>query len=284
MPAQEHIHEVLFTALRAIWNADSNKLGGGTVTLGAREFVRAQDSQDNLPVPYVVCAIEDERVDAGGPYADCRATLVVHTQANLAHAEQNALAGEIQRLYHDIDISSTGTDWKFTKTFVGPCRQLPPLGDLIRFAVTIRTLGYRVDGTNIAPLVGSQGTLTWTAGSGGAPIPSVLIEVVGFRASAETFNVKPPGATWDKWETFGRGGSMLIRTKAGAGTSQGPFIPDGVLASVVLYKNKADLTKGKWEFSARVTRMDYQQQRGPLGGEQSATYEVRIWGTVTETK
>lgn len=284
MPAQQHIHEVLFSALEAIWSADANKLGGGTVDQGARDFIRAQDSRDNLAVPYVVVTIEDERDDAGGPYCDCRATFVIHTQSNLAHAEQNAIAGEIQRLYHDVDISATGTDWKFTKVFVGPCRQLPAAGDLLRFAVTLRTVGYRADGTNIAPLVGTQGSLTWTAGSGGAPVPPVLFEVVGFRSGTDTFDFRPIGGKWEKPEPMSQSASMIVRTKAGAGVDQGPFIPDGVRASVVLYKNKADLTKGKWEFSAYVTRTDYQQQRGPAGGEQGATYEVRAWGRVTETR
>lgn len=293
MAAIEDRHAVFFSALENVWLGDGNRLGGASVDLGVRAFVREGTFRDNLPVPYIVVSIQDAKPDSiGQSQVDCRATLTVHTQKNLSlgdefqTGEQNHIAGEIQRLYDDADLSSIGTNWGFGRCFVGPERQLPPLGDYNRFAVTVRALGYRKNGTNLRQLVGNEASVTWTQGSGGAPIYTAQAEVVGLRIGTDqTFDFRGPGETWAKPEQFTRSGSLLLRVKTSAGSNTGPFMPDGVEASVTVFKDGAATSNGKWAFSCRVFRTDITMTGGSLGGEpQTAVYECRSIGAITETR
>jgi hypothetical protein len=285
--ALELHHEVFFNALKAIWTNDANKFGGGDVVQGARAFVREGDNRTgNQPVPYVEVSIRDDRSDSlDRQYVECVATFTVYTRADLAHSEQDDLASEINRLYHDITLNSTGTDWKFGRCFVGSMRQLPRVANLARFAIPIKSIGYKTASSGVRQLLGCEGQVTWTEGSGGEDIQATLIEVVDVEVSdTESVDFRPLGGGWNKPRGIVRGGRVVFRTKVAAGANNAAHIPNGIAAAVVVYADKNNTSVNKWTFSARIRRTNWNIRGGEGGGQpQGNLYEAAIDGAVTET-
>jgi hypothetical protein len=289
--ALELHHEVLFNALAAIWTADSNKLSGGSFSKGVRDFVRAGDRRTgNLVMPYIEVVIEDQRSDSlDRQYVECVATLVIHTNPDQSHTDQDDVASEINRLYHDVSLAATGTDWKFGRCFVGSMRQLGSNtganGKALRFAVPIKVIGYKVAGSGIRALLGGEGQVTWTEGSSGEDIQAALVEVVDVRVhDTQSIDFRPFGEGWAKPRGLLRGGTLVLRQKVGAGANYAAHIPNGIAASVVVYADKNNSSISKWTFSARIRHTRWGAQGGEAGGQpQTVYYEANIDGAVTET-
>lgn len=292
MASLQHPHEVFFAALQKVWTDDTDKLGGTIINQGVRAFVREGTFRDNLPVPYIVVRIEDDRNDSvDATHITCTATLTIVTNRNVSlqdevqtRGEQNIIAGEVVRLYDDVDISSTGSDWLFGRAFVGQGRQLPPQGEYNRFAIAIRANGYRVGNGNLQQLVGNDAEIRWTASGTGGTVLTIQAEVAAFRVSADaTFDYRYPGAKWAKPKPFTWSGTFLLRTKVNEGQDSGPFIPDNTTAEVVVFKRAGE--SQSWAFTVMVFRTDITIAAGEMGGTgQTATYECRLVSSVSEVR
>lgn len=291
MPALELHHEVLYNALLAVYTADSNKFSGGSFSKGVRDFVREGDRRTgNLVLPYIEVVIRDERTDSlDRQYVECVATFIIHTNVDQSHSDQDDIASEINRLYHDVSLNSTGTDWKFGRCFVGSMRQLSPNlgpnGKTLRFAVPVKVTGYKTASSGVRQLLGGEGQVTWTEGSGGEDVQAALVEVVGVRVNdTQTLDYRPFGQQWSQPRGLLRGGTVLLRQKIAAGANNAAHIPNGVLAGVVIYADKNNASVNNWAFNARIYRSSWDIAGGEAGGQpQSITYEARIDGKVTET-
>lgn len=302
MAAQESADEVLFNALRAVWVGDSNRLGGGTVALGVRSFLREGDPFDNPPIPFIMVSISCDNDDGTQTkHVDGRAVLTLYTEQNLAHregaagaivsGEQNPIAAECLRLYDNADLSATGTDWKFNRSFVGNMRQIESVGiggrNYNRYTIPIYVTGRKVAAGVLDQLVGGQGSVTWTPGSGGSAMLTNECEIIGSRhSSGESFDIRPRGYKWACPIILSFESSVLLRVKVGKGSTGGPFIPDGIVATITIYKDISDTTHGVWTFGAKVFRTDYTislDGNPGAGSPQTVTYELRSFGVVTQT-
>lgn len=154
------VRRALFEAFRAVWTADSDKLGGGDANAKVRRFVfendpnayRVDGGSRTLSPPFIVCDVQESGEDGLGGSTisveghDTVVTLHVFTRHDrqlseaAAQTDQDYIAEDLRANYHERTITSSG--WIITD----PCwlggGQAPSNGELAhyaaRFSVQIR--------------------------------------------------------------------------------------------------------------------------------------------------
>lgn len=124
MAATESAELAVFKALLAVYTADSDKFGAGSVSQGIRNFSRMQAPGDNLTGNYILVEAfpqVDDTLD--NDYVRVAIRMHIYVNKDVAVADDNsageldAIMGEIRRLYHRKILADT-SDWGFNRVFI----------------------------------------------------------------------------------------------------------------------------------------------------------------------
>lgn len=107
-------------------------------------------------------------------------------------------------------------------------------------------------------LIGKQAKLTFTPGSSGADIVSSEGVVTSFTRIVNSEDFTPLGQDEEESCDLGFASRLTLRCRVNnstGSTNGNPQLPNGVMGTITVYKNKGDTSHGSWNFQVRVTRM-----------------------------
>jgi len=289
MPVSRSAEQAVFDAIVANWTADTEKYGQGTTDLKVRAIVRASPDQDlsRIAEPFVVCDLSyDERgpLGASGGHGMVRGRLLLYTRKDRSVVERDEIQQGLMTTLFGVAIDQSSSDWKLDMAYCvgGDVRTSDASSGRVVTAYSFQCFVAHV-GVEGVQLHGRRARLEWTAGSGGVTILFGQVNTFDHGVSRPmvdaTDDANPdielvwPGASKSSWSL-----RMAVTSAVqGSGTSANPRIPDGVLASLKLYK--AGQSGQSWTEPVYVTSMEHSADRS---GGQYVTYRLVRSGVTTE--
>lgn len=136
-------NEAVFASLEAKWSSDADKLGGGVVSQGVRDFKRMGHPRSSLSDPYIVVDITTQVADsimADAIRAFIRMHLYVKRQTAIgetggSQGEADAIMADIRTVYHRATLADQ-TGWTFGSIFIGRQFDVPHQDDTMLHFIT----------------------------------------------------------------------------------------------------------------------------------------------------
>lgn len=289
MPVIRSPVQVVFADLLTIYTADTNKLGQGTTDVKATSFVREDDrtvmAMVNPPCVKVRLQYEDLTGKQGQQHGVVTGTMTIETRQARGSSEADEIEQGLRDKFDGVNIAVVGdTDWQPDACVLQAMRPVVR-GDRTLRVIPFRVYVRRVGATGDKPqLDGTLARLTYTPGSGGVQVAEGTVEDIGWSIGGGAIDMTPETAPDNDVMAPGAlGGSFELRCKvtgataASSGTPN-PRIPDGVVATLVVYKNG---TSGQsWSQSVFIESVRYS---APRDGGQMVYYRLRRAGASTET-
>lgn len=288
MPVIRTPEQVVLADIQAIWSADSNKFGQGTSDILVREIVRDTDPKDHLRLtePYITLsmAVEERHPMSSMRHALVLGTLTIVVNRDRGDADLDELVQGTRTALHGVSIASGGdTDWLPERLiFMGPGRVSSRTQERLSYSMPFSVFVVRVGNNEGPQLHGDVATITYTPGSGGSVIITGTVEEFSNAVSHQMVSFTP--ATEPNTPIFYPGpgvGSVQLRMKvtSATGSSYGnPRIPDGVAATLTLYK-----AGSSGQRTSQSVFIESSSHSGGLHRGQTVTYRLRRTGATTET-
>lgn len=267
----------LFEAFKTIYTADANKLGGGTVDKGVREFLMEGADVANRPLPHVF--IELTETDQMSISTDNRSIIVafhIRTEPDRTVNEQEVISEQIRSTYDGVSI--TGTDWTWGipnymgSDFASEIGGTPVERHLV---VRFRVFGTRGASLN-APLIGATAAITFARGSGGEEITVGDLSFFETNAGVELEEFRYLGDRWSNVGPAESSGSFVLIQRVRSGFTIYPTIPLGIMGTLTVNKNEEGYgISGPAMLSRR-------RHTGSMDGWQTYQYTGRWSGAWTE--
>lgn len=136
-------NEAVFMSLEAKWSGDADKLGGGVVSQGVRDFKRMGHPRSALSDPYIVVDITTNAFDtltADAVRAFIRMHLFIKRQTAIGETggtqgEADAIMADIRTVYHRATLADQ-TGWTSGSVFIGRQFDVPHADDTMLHFIT----------------------------------------------------------------------------------------------------------------------------------------------------
>jgi len=293
MPLTRSPEQVVYEGLEAKWNADSDKWGQGTAGVKVFSLYRDRGSlpDDRRQSPFyaiVTLAFQQQTpLSSSLVHGLVIGRIRLKFRRDMEESKIDQIADAIRSALHKVDLYRSLVDVDYRPgycTITGVLRTVD-IGQHecvyeIPFAVPI----CKVAGTDKPQLMGDMATITYTPGSGGVAMIVGLVESLEHSVSMDEVDCTPGYAPNDDQPFPGaRSGTIDLRmtvtadTSASSGTPN-PRIPDGVIASLTIYKNGS--SGQSWTENVFIQAMRHSVG---IGRGQVVTYRMRRTGATVET-
>lgn len=274
--------------IQAIHAADSNKFGQGTSDIRVREVLRDTNPKglERAAPPYIVVTMaSDERHPMSSMrHVLVQGTLMIVVRRDRGDSDLDEIVQGVRTALHGVTLAQAGdTDWAPERmVLTGSGRVVNRTEHLLSYSIPFAVFVVRVGSSEGPQLHGDVATITYTPGSGGSVIITGTVEE--FAQSVGHPMVEFTPATEPNTPIFYPGpgvGNIQLRMKVtnATGSSYGnPRIPDGVAATLTLYK-----VGSSGQRTSQSVFIESSSHAGGIHRGQSVTYRLRRTGATTET-
>ncbi len=269
----------LFTALQALYTADANKLGAGTVDKGVRDFlIEGVDLANRVP-PYLFVELTEQSDNTiGTDSRTINVSMHLFTEPDRSVVEQETIADQIRVKFDNITL--TGTDWVWSPALFMGVDYASDIGGtptVRHLVVRFKVLGTLGSGNK--PLFGRSASITFTKGTGGESITVADIEYFETDAGVDLETYRILGDEWNAHGPAESSASFQLVQTVRAGTASDPTIPLGIMGTLKVAKNAGAASAGYITGSAMLSR---RRHVGNVAGWQTYRYNGRWSGEWTE--